>query len=73
MAVRTRASLIVVHRKTWRAFSCNDEYEVLEPLILDLPDSFSYKSMRVFWKPMLPNTPLWAAGRRDLEFDSYWV
>jgi hypothetical protein len=64
--------VIVFHRRTGRAYSYNEDFEILEPLILDL-EVFRYKTVREYWKPMLPNTPLWAARIRDTEFDSFWV
>lgn len=68
----TLATTIVLHRRTGRAYSYNEDYELLEPLILDLT-SFKYKCVRQYWKPLTPNTPAWALGIRDIEFDTFFL
>jgi hypothetical protein len=70
--MRTRAALLVVHRKTGRAFSYNSEYELLEPLIVRAEKPAKFKSCRCFWKPCC-QIPRWAWGVRDTEFDVYWL
>lgn len=72
MNVKTKASVIVFHRKTARAYSYNEAYEIIEPLILDL-ESINFKCVREYWKPCCPNTPRWAAGIRDIEFDTFFL
>lgn len=68
----TPVTTVVVHRRTGRAYSYNDNYELVEPLILDLVDIY-YRGVRKCWKPMTTNTPAWASGIRDIEFDTFFL
>ncbi len=68
--VKTKATSLVLHRPTGRAYSLNDGDELVEPLILDAEVPTKYQTVRCFWKPMCV-VPAWAAGIRDHEFDMY--
>lgn len=70
--IKTRATMLVLHRITQRAFTYNGGYELLEPLILEAREPRRYSSIRCFWKPMC-SVPAWAAGIRDTEFDTYFL
>ncbi len=70
--MKTPVTTLVVHRRTGRAYSYNDDYELVEPLILDLK-CIHYRCVRQYWKPLTTATPAWALGIRDIEFDTFFL
>lgn len=69
--VATKAAVLVRHRGSGRAYSYNEKWELLEPLIFT-EDEPNYKSVRCWWRPMTA-VPAWAVGIRDLQFDTFFL
>lgn len=66
-----KAKTLVRHRGTGRAYSYDKNWKLLEPLILEA-EVPRYETVRCWWRPICA-VPAWAAGIRDLQFDTYFL
>jgi len=72
MILDQKTHVLVRHNRTMRGFTLDEDYKIIEPLVLDCRALEEYKSAFFWWKPPC-DIPAWAYGIRDNEFDTYWV